>query len=129
MRLPSVAGTPMTPSRCRRTPRRCARRAASERRGVAASARRAVPVDDGHAGDLRPSTGAASGSDCSTFTSSCGVAVAGPRRLELRGDRAAEEDRHRREHAPQLQGDDAGQRTVGVTERVADAEDQAHGER
>ena len=106
--LPSVAGTPMTPSSVRRELVDRGRSSASARRRSRRHASR------------RPGEWLRwSGSECSTFSSSCGVRCTGPHGFELRGDRRAEEHGDRREQRPEQQGDDAGQRSVRVAERGA----------
>ena len=49
---------------------------------------------------IRPAgcrSGSPSGSECSTFSASCGLRIAGANRFELRADRAAEQHGDRRE--------------------------------
>ena len=52
---------------------------------------------------------------------------AGAHRFELRGNGGAVENRDRRQQRPDLERDDAGQRTVRLAERAADPEHQARG--
>ena len=127
--LPSVAGIPMMPSRWRRI------RWTESVVGGSSSSGPCRPVPSGRrAGRVnvtmrrRPRRASAptSGSDPATFSSSWGCAGSGPDRLELGGDRAAVEHGHGRQQGPHLEGDDAGQRAVGRTERLAHPEHQTH---
>ena len=101
MRLPSVAGTPITPSSDVELAS-CVVGAAPMRRRSRGCVASSATVEDGHAGTFVAAAehGLGVGLGLGHLLLVLRLGRAGSHRLELRGDGRAEEDRHRRQQAP-----------------------------